>query len=149
MKLPIALASAIALSSLTLSCSDTSQDVFGIDEQTPVEDLVALSIAVKASDDVPEQTEYSLRADVNLDVGNSVPDYELSWQLIEAPAGFSMPIIEQADTPEGQSIINFKTPDVDQDTHVALQISVKYNNGDEIENLTQRVDLNIIANTQV
>jgi len=141
---------AVLLSSLYLiSCSDTSQKVFGIDEQTPVEDLVALSVVIKESDEVPEQTEYSIRADINLDVGGSTPEYNLSWQLLDTPFGFSMPLVEMQDAPDGQSVVSFVTPDVDQDTRVELQITVSYNNGDELENIVKSVDLNIIANKQV
>ena len=132
-----------------VSCSDTSQEVFGIEEQTPVENLVALGVTLKESDEIPEQTEYSIRADINLEVGNSTPEYSLSWQLLDTPVGFSMPLNEQTDAPEGQSIINFITPDVDQNTRVQLQITVSYNNGDELENIVKTVDLNIIANKQV
>ena len=132
-----------------VSCSDTSREVFGIEEQTPVENLVALGVTLKESDEIPEQTEYSIRADINLEVGNSTPEYSLSWQLLDTPFGFSMPLNEQTDAPEGQSIINFITPDVDQNTRVQLQITVSYNNGDELENIVKTVDLNIIANKQV
>jgi len=149
MKLPIKPLLVASALSLTTSCSETSQEVFGIDEQTPVEDLVVLSVIVKESDEVEEQTEYSIRADVSLDVGDAFPEYDLSWQLVDIPTGFSMPLTTQTDAPDNQSIIHFVTPDVDQDTHVNLQLTVSYNNGDELKNLIKTVDLNILANSQI
>ncbi|NVK24031.1 MAG: hypothetical protein HWE10_03810 [Gammaproteobacteria bacterium] len=130
-------------------CKDVARDLFGFEEAPDSEDLVALDIRVTDNDTVQEQTEWSIRADVDLSFGDQTPNYELEWQIVDAPAGFEMPLTVVPANSEGQTFLEFTTPDVDQDTQITLEMTVRYNNGDSDEVFTEQVDVLIEANEQV
>ena len=130
-------------------CKDLAKDLFGFEDSQNVDELVALTIEVTDSDTVQEQTDWSIRADVNLSFGDIQPEYQLNWQIIDAPSGFNMPLNVVSANNEGQTFVEFTTPDVDTDTEVTLRMTVSYNNGEDDEVITEDVDVFIEANEEV
>lgn len=141
------LISALLLGSLQ-GCKEFTKDLFGFDDQVPVEDLVAYNVTVKDSDVVKEQTAWSIRADVKLNTEKSA-QYDASWGIIDAPSGFDMPLTFTPANDEGQTFLDFVTPNVDYDTYVTLQFTVSFNNGEELEVIKNDLELLIKANEQV
>lgn len=130
-------------------CKDLARDLFGFEEQVDVDELVALDVRVTDSDVVQEQTDWSIRADINLSVGDLAPEYQMNWQIVDAPVGFSMGLNPIPANDEGQSFLEFTTPDVDVDTNITLQLTVNYNNGDSDEEIVKDVNVLIEANQEV
>lgn len=130
-------------------CKDLAKDLFGFEDEVNVDELVALDVRVTSSDVVQEQTDWSIRADINLSVGDVAPEYQANWQIVDAPAGFNMPLEFVPANDEGQTFLNFRTPDVDEETEVTLQLTVDYNNGNDDEQIVKEVELKIEANQEV
>jgi len=107
-----------------------------------------LTITAAATQEIQEQTEWSIRADIastNTEAATTV-----SWALQNAPDAFTMPLSGGA-LADGKSTIEFSTPDVDEDTQVVLRISANSPQSASFEAATQTHDitLTIKANQQV
>ena len=134
---------------LTLQgCKDTAKKIFGFDDQFPVKELVAYKVLLNNKDVIKEQTAWTIQADIKQTTANAA-ELQVFWGIIDAPVGFDMPLSFTQVSEQGQALLNFVTPDVDEDTQVTLQMSVSFDNGRELETISKEVDLLIQVNKQL
>lgn len=111
----------------------------------------SVTIAAAASQEVAEQTEWSIRADVSAqdsDANALTPDVQ--WSIVDKPEGFEM-ALTGGELVDGSSIIEFTTPDVDEDTQIVLRVegSLAATDTTQASSQSQDIPVLITANGQV
>ena len=130
---------------LTISgCGGSSDE--NKDEPMPV--TYQLSITAANTQEIQEQTEYSIRADISgSSSDSSTLAYQVSWSIKDAPSGFTMPLTGGELNSENQSIIQFTTPDVDLDTNITLSVTASI--GGTSETTSKDIAITILANQEI
>lgn len=127
------------------SDSDSDDDDDGGDEQVTYQ----VNITAASAQEVQEQSPFSIRADITGSASDSsAVTFEVDWLITDAPAEFSMPLMINPLNTDNQSIIEFETPDVDQDTTVTLQVMANIS-GQSGTVITKDISLTITANQEV
>lgn len=142
---------ALLCSVLLFGCLDKDNEV-QVSETGTINRQVEASLSITAAQsvEIQEQTAWSIRADVSASNGIEELPSEVRWEVVDAPSGFSMPLV-WTDIVDGSSIVDFTTPDINEDQQVTLRVYAEVVESETVEaaEAFHDITLDLYANGEI